>query len=445
MTESPAEMSTFFELTDFDPSTVDRFADASHVSTKARDAFTALAQQHRESGGKSPAAAIGLYILGRCGEALEAFARCEDSKYRRYWSGEAALLIGRYDEAAESFKAAASKGWDALAAEMRAAVALLRRGDVDGARKLARRHESAGPDRAEWHFVRGLLAESEDAREEALECYEKSLRLQPENVEVRFRYAWLLDLCGEDDRALDEYAALAHKPRAHVNALINLAVLHEDYGRYAEAAACLRRVLAAHPNHTRARLFLKDVESSRLMVIDDAGEKRADTRSKLLDTPIGEFELSVRARNCLRKMNIHTLGDLIKLTEPELLSYKNFGDTSLKEIRGLLVKRGLKLGQAPEEVEAMLAEAESAAETAPPTPRVTLPPGAEAALGKPVSELELSVRARRCLQRLNIATVSDLIQHSEAELLATRNFGQTSLNEIKGRLADLGLTLAPKR
>ncbi|MEP0848178.1 MAG: hypothetical protein HRF50_15315, partial [Phycisphaerae bacterium] len=137
----------------------------------------------------------------------------------------------------------------------------------------------------------------------------------------------------------------------------------------------------------------------------------------------------------------NTLGDLIKLSETELLSYKNFGDTSLKEIKGLLVKKGLRLGQAPEEVEAALAEEQAAA----PPPRVAVPPGTEAVLGKPVSELELSVRARRCLQRLNIGTVSDLIQHSEADLLATRNFGQTSLNEIKTRLADLGLTLAPKR
>jgi len=66
-------------------------------------------------------------------------------------------------------------------------------------------------------------------------------------------------------------------------------------------------------------------------------------------------------------------------------------------------------------------------------------------LAKSVSELELSVRARRCLQRLNLVTVGDLVQCNEVDLLATRNFGVTSLNEIKSRLAELGLQLATKR
>jgi DNA-directed RNA polymerase subunit alpha len=137
-------------------------------------------------------------------------------------------------------------------------------------------------------------------------------------------------------------------------------------------------------------------------------------------------------------MNIQTLGDLLKLTQAELLSYKNFGETSLQEITALLDKRGLSLGQKLEDIDAL-----TLAET-PPPPKVSVPPGAETLLAKPVSEMELSVRARRCLQRLNIDRLSDLIQHTEAELLATRNFGVTSLSEIKARLNEYGLALAAK-
>ncbi len=75
-------------------------------------------------------------------------------------------------------------------------------------------------------------------------------------------------------------------------------------------------------------------------------------------------------------------------------------------------------------------------------PPVIVPPGSRAALAKPVSHLELSVRARKCLQRLNVATIGELISRTEANLLAIRNFGMTSLTEIKGRLADIGLSLA---
>ena len=87
------------------------------------------------------------------------------------------------------------------------------------------------------------------------------------------------------------------------------------------------------------------------MVIDEVGEDRTDTRTRLLDTPLSEFELSVRARNCLKKMNIGTLGELMRRTEAELLAYKNFGETSLNEIKALLVKKGLRLGLSPDEVD----------------------------------------------------------------------------------------------
>ena len=62
-------------------------------------------------------------------------------------------------------------------------------------------------------------------------------------------------------------------------------------------------------------------------------------------------------------------------------------------------------------------------------------------LNKPVSEIELSVRSRKCLQRLGIVTLGELAARTEAELLGAKNFGVTSLNEIKQRLADHGLSL----
>ena len=49
-------------------------------------------------------------------------------------------------------------------------------------------------------------------------------------------------------------------------------------------------------------------------------------------------------------MNIFTLGDLISITEQEMLNYKNFGETSLKEVREMLTARNLRLGQLREHV-----------------------------------------------------------------------------------------------
>src|SRR5678816_620093 len=85
------------------------------------------------------------------------------------------------------------------------------------------------------------------------------------------------------------------------------------------------------------------------MYYDEDAERRGGQRNAVLNIPITDFELSVRSRNCLKKMNIRTLGDLLRTSEPELLSYKNFGETSLNEIKALLASKGLRLGQAAED------------------------------------------------------------------------------------------------
>jgi DNA-directed RNA polymerase subunit alpha len=62
-------------------------------------------------------------------------------------------------------------------------------------------------------------------------------------------------------------------------------------------------------------------------------------------------------------------------------------------------------------------------------------------LATPIEDLDLSVRSRHCLDSENIRTVGDLVQHTEAELLKVRNFGKTSLTEIKKKLASMNLSL----
>ncbi|MEW6159159.1 MAG: DNA-directed RNA polymerase subunit alpha [Verrucomicrobiota bacterium] len=62
-------------------------------------------------------------------------------------------------------------------------------------------------------------------------------------------------------------------------------------------------------------------------------------------------------------------------------------------------------------------------------------------LNMSVNEIELSVRAANCLNNANITTVGQLAMKTEAEMLKYRNFGKKSLNEIKEKLAGLGLSL----
>src|SRR6516164_8381534 len=118
---------------------------------------------------------------------------------------------------------------------------------------------------------------------------------------------------------------------------------------------------------------------------DDVAHSRF---SQVLEIPVTDFELSVRSRNCLKKMNIRTLGDLTRVNEQQLLSSKNFGETSLNEIKQILGAKGLRVGQALEQgtnIERRYVPAQQLSEAE------------QAALNKPVSELNLSVRARKCI------------------------------------------------
>jgi len=65
-------------------------------------------------------------------------------------------------------------------------------------------------------------------------------------------------------------------------------------------------------------------------------------------------------------------------------------------------------------------------------------------LNMSVNEIELSVRAANCLNNANITTVGQLAMKTEQEMLKYRNFGKKSLNEIKEKLAGLGLELGKK-
>ena len=284
------------------------------------------------------------------------------------------------------------------------------------------------------YLKQGRQAEDAGERQAAIKAYEAAFTADPDNAELCFRLAYNLDLLGEEDEAIHLYEQAAQATPPHLSTLLNLSVLYEDRGQYAHAERCVRQVLVTEPHHPRAQLFFKDILAAKAMVIDDEAEKRREIHDALLDTPVTDFDLSVRTRNSLRKMNIRTLADLLRVTEAELRSYKNFGDASLDEIKAMLAQRGLKLGQLAEEQHGAAKRAiydQLAAETG----------SDQELLGRSVNELALSVRARKALALLNIQSIGDLCMKTEAELMGVKNFGMTSLLEIKEKLAEIGLGL----
>lgn len=311
-------------------------------------------------------------------------------------------------------------------------LALIRARDLEQAETELNQRQQQGEAGAGWFVARGLLLEAKGEIEASIEAFESACKRDGENPEAVFHLARVLDLYTDDDRPLELYEQLSDHTPAYLHALLNLTVALEDRGHYEEALDCVLRVLEEHPNHTRARMFLKDIQSSMSMHYDEDQEATREKRDALLETPISDFELSVRSRNCLKKMNINVLGDLLRVTEAELLSYKNFGETSLSEIKAMLKQRNVRIGQMKEEAQQGSRSSSYKSHVSGANPEV---------LNKYLSDIEFSGRSRKCLQRLGLVTVGDLTMKTEAELLASKNFGQTSLLEVKQKLAEFGLTL----
>lgn len=369
--------------------------------------------------------------LGRSGSVLAALESAPDGALKHYLLGRAQHDLGQYMAALESYDRAVAAGWESWHGELCRAEALLSTGKLDDAATLIDKYEKKQPGEGLWHYLRGWYLSLVGRPEEAIDVLEQALEQWSDSKPVMFRLAYVLDLQGDEEEAIELYERCNEVPPVHVNALVNLAILYEDQDDYDAAEDCLEQVLETHPNHFRAREFLRDVRSAQSMYYDEDQERVREKHSALLDIPVTDFELSVRSRNCLKKMNIHTLGDLLRTSEQQLLSYKNFGETSLNEIRAMLAQKGLRLGQALESI-------------APTAPAMTVPLAEgtpPSVLSKLVADLELSVRSRKCLQRLNINTLGELAMRTDAELLGIENFGQTSLVEIKKRLAEHGLSL----
>lgn len=103
MTTEAIELSSFFDQPECDAETFEHYADAALASFRTRERFDTLVSEYRERVAQGQAdplkLALGLLILGRFGEAWEFFERAGGGKERHYYATQAALGLGRFDDA----------------------------------------------------------------------------------------------------------------------------------------------------------------------------------------------------------------------------------------------------------------------------------------------------------------------------------------------------------
>jgi DNA-directed RNA polymerase subunit alpha len=349
-----------------------------------------------------------------------------------FYLGRCYMADERYAEALSAYEAAAQAGYDADASVLARVEALRYAQRPRDALAILDSLSGAVEQTADYLYQRGATVSALGGNPtEVVALFERAVDADGSHAGALFGLALESDRRGSDDAALELYERSASRFPTHVGALLNLGLLYEDMQQYSRARKCYQRILDVFPTHARARLFLKDADASRSMFYDEDAQRRRDRLSQMLGISVTDFELSVRSRNCLQKMGIHSLGDLTRTTEQELLASKNFGETSLVEIRDMLASRGLQLGQFAMERR----------DEEPVYDPETLSPDERALLERPISDLNLSVRARKCMVRLGLSSIGELVRRTGDDLLECKNFGVTSLNEVREKLATHGIKL----
>jgi DNA-directed RNA polymerase subunit alpha len=358
---------------------------------------------------------------------LDALRRGDGGALAHFYIARTLFAQEQYDAAIESYAAAKQAGYNGDDCVVARAEALRYAGKASAALAALDSLSGAVEQTAEYLYQRGATVAAMGGNpNEVVALYERAVDADRTHGGALFGLAAENDRRGNDDAALELYKRSAAQFPTHVGPLLNLGILYEDLEQFDRAVQCYQRILDIYPNEPRARLYLRDATASGQMYYDEDAQRKRDRMSQVLNIPVTDFELSVRSRNCLQKMGVMTLGDLCRCTEQELLSSKNFGETSLVEIKEMLASKGLRLG--------MLAAEK-------PFEPETLTPDEQALLSRPIADLALSVRARKCMIRLGITTIGELVRHTGDELLECKNFGVTSLNEVRDKLTAHGLKL----
>jgi DNA-directed RNA polymerase subunit alpha len=371
------------------------------------------------------------YFLGYMVFAVDHLKQVE-APLGYFYLGKALVNRNQYEEALKAFDKAEKAGYAAPQVQLQRAGIYRAKGDISHAKSTLVKLEEQSGFSAEFHFQMAGVLLSEGEKLKAIKSLERSVELDPGHTGALFQLGYFNDLAGNDDEAIGYYERCLKYPPVHKGVLNNLGVLYEDNEKFDRAVECYGKMYKADPKDERAKLFHKDAQASVTMYYSPEEEQMSNAFKQVLEVPVTDFELSVRSRNCLKKMGIRTLGDLTRITEASLLASKNFGETSLDEIKTVMTAKNLRIGQSLEQ---------GAQYEMRYRPQQVMSPEEQAVLNKPVADLNLSVRARKCMNRLNIGTIGELLSRTADELLEAKNFGMTSLNEVRDKLTQMNLKL----
>ena len=372
------------------------------------------------------------FLLGKFSDALTTLQTADGSAMALFYQARCMFELGSYDQTVGVYEKAQTSGYNEDQCKIGVAEAYRYAGRIEEALAILDNIFGPAEQTADYMYQRAATVAAVGGRmDEALALYQRAVQTDENHAGALFGLALENDRMGNDEESLSLYERAAKAFPTGIGVLINLGLIYEDSNQFDKAQMCYKRILDCYPDHPQTLLYMKDAAATGNMLYDEEAQRRNDRLAQTLNMPVTNFELSVRSRNCLQKMGIETIGDLTRTSEAELLSSKNFGETSLFEIREMLTSKGLSLGQFAHEKK----------NNEPPIDTSHMSPDEQALLDRPISDLNLSVRARKCMARLQLNTIGELIRKTGDDMLECKNFGVTSLNEVREKLTDLGLKM----
>jgi DNA-directed RNA polymerase alpha subunit len=174
----------------------------------------------------------------------------------------------------------------------------------------------------------------------------------------------------------------------------------------------------------------------------------SDEQKRILAKPLKEVDLSVRTANCLAWLGLARIGDLVQLTESDLLRTPNFGRKCLSEVRSLLESANLRFGlHIPTWGDDLARQWADAGRSPEASLRVTIgqvdgfTKTQRAFLLQPLTNFSFSTRVTNALVRMRLGRVGDLAMLTRQQLRASGSLGARSLHEIQEFLAEYELAL----
>lgn len=205
---------------------------------------------------------------------------------------------------------------------------------------------------------------------------------------------------------------------------------------------CRKKILEVGINNVMEKLQINDLKH-----VDN---DRAF--NELINRPIEELDLPIRAYNCLNYESIETIEDLVKLSQDELLDIKSLGAKGFKAIIVKLHSLGLDIRPNninPDEWIYKLAKINKVNNQYKTKTSEVKEEGDinESTIGKllntTIEDMGLSTRSYNGLKRVSINTLRDLIKLTRQDLLDIKNLGEKSFNEIIKKVSELGLDMRP--